>query len=109
MSYSVLARRSKVSMATVVRILSGKHPEASFASVSRIAEALGSERTFRWRSRESAFKEEQAKRKAESLARMAQATSGLEGQAVSRETVEEMKSQIVHELLAGSSRRLWGD
>ena len=41
MSYADLAKRSRVSLATVVRILSGRHKQASFANIEAIARELG--------------------------------------------------------------------
>jgi hypothetical protein len=55
------------------------------------------------------LKREQAERKAKKLVALVQGTSGLEGQAVDRETIESMVKQTTQELLAGSTRRLWSE
>ena len=55
------------------------------------------------------LKREQAERKAKKLVALVQGTSGLEGQAVDRKSVESMVKQTTHELLAGSKRKLWSE
>ena len=109
MSNDALARLSRVSLPTVVRILSGKHPQTSFANVAAIAGALGLDISFRPTASSSALREEQATKKARKLVGMVQATSGLEAQAVDAQQLQSMTQQTVHELLTGSSRRLWGE
>ena len=42
MSLAMLARRSRVSLPTVNRIMSGRHPRPTFAHVAAIAEAWAS-------------------------------------------------------------------
>jgi transcriptional regulator with XRE-family HTH domain len=110
MTYAVLARRSGVSQATVVRILSGRHPTASLGSVLSIADALGVDVKFQAkRKKVEGVRTRQAKQKAAHLVGMLQGTSALEAQALDADTLEQMKDQTFHELLAGSKRRLWGD
>jgi transcriptional regulator with XRE-family HTH domain len=109
LSYAALAKRSGVSQATVVRLLSGRHPQASFQNVIAIAEALGFELTFRPAASASAMRRAQATTKARQLVGFVQGTSGLEAQAVDAQQLEEMTEQTANELLAGSPRRLWGD
>ena len=109
MSYDVLARLSQVSKPTVVRILSGTHPQASFSNVEAIARALGLAISFRPITSASELRERQARKKARALVSMVQATSGLEAQAIDAKRVQSMTRHTVHDLLAGSSRRLWGD
>ena len=109
MSYSVLARKSGVSQATVVRILSGEYPAASFGNVAAIAEALGMHIQFTATTRVEDLREQQARAKAERLVRMLQGTSGLEGQALDEDALKRMEKKTVHELLAGSNHRLWND
>jgi transcriptional regulator with XRE-family HTH domain len=108
MSYSALARRGGVSEATVRRVLSGHH-EASFANVKAIAEALGMGVKIDAAIDIEDLRTQQALLKARRLARMVQATSGLEGQAVNEETVRQMETRTLHELLAGPPRRLWSE
>jgi len=109
MSYAALAKRSGVSMTTVVRILSGRHPQASFENVWAIAEVLDVAVLFQPNTSDEEVRERQARRKAQQLVGMVQGTSGLEGQALEEEVIGQMTRQTVHELLAGSPRRLWGD
>lgn len=108
MSYRALARRSGVSEPTLKRVLHGQSPEASFATVEAIAAALGVSVRFEDRS-VLAIKEEAARRKAESIAAMTQATSGLESQGVSGEALEEITRTLTHKLMAGSPRHLWSE
>jgi transcriptional regulator with XRE-family HTH domain len=107
MTHAQLARKSGVSKPTVVRILSGGHAAAALSNVMAIAQALGMSLDLTPRVPAEDLLREQAERKAATLVGMVQGTSGLEGQGVDRETLERMKRQTVHELLAGSRRRLW--
>lgn len=109
MGYAFLAQRSGVSLPTVQRILSGNHATASFANVTAVADALGLRLKFSPRDRVEKLRRRQARRKAKRLVRMVQGTSGLEGQAVDPDTVRRLEERTVHELLAGSARRLWGE
>ncbi len=109
MSYAVLAKRSGVSMTTVVRILSGQNPQASFENVCAVAAALDLAVRVEPTASAEEVRERQARRKAEQLVGMVQGTSGLEGQALEEETLAQMTRQTAHELLAGSPRRLWGE
>jgi transcriptional regulator with XRE-family HTH domain len=109
MTYAALAKRSGVSMPTVVRILSGGNEHASFGNVAAIAEALGMTIDIVAKERSQTFLEKQAEEKARRIVAMVQGTSGLEAQAVDANTLDEMTRRTVHELMAGSPRRLWGD
>ena len=109
MSHAVLAQRSAVSLPTVQRILSGNHTTASFANVVAIADALGMCLKFGATVEPEKLRRVQARQKAKRLVRMVQGTSGLEGQAVDADTIRRLEERTVHELLAGSNRRLWGD
>src|SRR5260370_39287117 len=109
MSHAVLAKRAGLSMRTVVRVLSGSDPHAGFANVVAIAEVLGMEVKFKSKANVEELRERQARQKAQRLVGMVQGTMGLEGQAVDRGALAEMVEQTIHELLAGSKRRLWSD
>jgi transcriptional regulator with XRE-family HTH domain len=109
MSVADVARRSKVSLPTVGRILSGRAPNASFANVLAVAKALGLTTTFEPGTTATEFREQQAHYKARQIVSMAQATSALDGQAVDEESLQAMTRQTVHELLAGSPRTLWSE
>lgn len=108
MSYRALAQRSGVSEPTLKRVLHGQSPEVSFATVTAIAEALGVSMRFEDRGVVQ-MKEEAARSKAESIARMVQATSGLESQGVGDAALEEITRTLTHKLMAGSPRHLWSE
>lgn len=109
MSYAVVAKRSGVSLPTVVRVLSGRYPQASFANVAAVAQTLGMPLTFDTRMSPNDVREQQAQRKARSLVGMVQGTSALEGQGVDEQAIGQMTRQTCHELLAGSRFKLWSD
>lgn len=96
-------------MPTVVRILSGTYSKASFANVAAVAEALGIGIKFEAVTKIADLREAQARQKARRLVGMVQGTSGLEAQALDDDELTDMTRQTVHELLAGSSRRLWSE
>jgi transcriptional regulator with XRE-family HTH domain len=107
MSYASLAKRSGVSMATVVRILSGASPAAAYSNVEAIATALGMTLNAKPTISAKALLKQRADRKAATLVSLVQGTSGLEGQAVGKPALNRMKKKTRRELLAGSKRRLW--
>jgi transcriptional regulator with XRE-family HTH domain len=110
MSYAVLAARSGVSPRSVVRILSGRDPHASWHNTLAIAQALGMSVILKETTRIEDMLERQAREKSEEIMNMVQGTSGLEGQGLDKKRVlERMKRQTVHELLAGSRRTLWSE
>lgn len=109
MSYAVLAKRSGVSMATAVRMLSGKHPEVSFVNVVRIAAALGVRIQLTAQLTAQELRRQQAQEKARRLVGLVQGTAGLEGQAVGQDVLAELTQDTADTLLAGSRRNLWSD
>jgi transcriptional regulator with XRE-family HTH domain len=109
LSYDLLSKRCGVSRPTVQRILSGRQAAASFSNILAIAESLGLALRLEPEVAPRELKREQAERKARRLVALVQGTSGLEGQAVDRETVESMVERTTDELLAGSKRRLWSE
>jgi transcriptional regulator with XRE-family HTH domain len=122
MSRATLARRSGVSMPTIFRLLTAEDglENAHLRCVLAIAKALEMVIRFdpddpveplRFRPKRTAdvVMEKEAKHKAERLVGMVQATSGLEGQAVSPATVKRMVRRTTCELVAGSPRRIWSD
>lgn len=106
MSHSVVAARSGVSEPSVKRILGGRISEASFANVVAIAEALGVSLGVQEVESEE-WCRQQARRKAEHVARLVQGTSALEGQAVDPMVYDQLVDRSYHQLMAGSRRRLW--
>jgi transcriptional regulator with XRE-family HTH domain len=109
MSYASLAKRSGVSIPTVYRILSGRNQTASFATIRALAQVLGLDLKFEEKVPIERLQEKEARRKAEHLVKMVQGTSGLEGQAVKMREYRQMLRQTIHELLAGSKRKLWSE
>ena len=108
MSHAVVAARSGVSEPTVKRILGGHIAEASFANVVAVAEALGASLGVDEVAPEELCRQ-QARRKAEQVARLVQGTSALESQAVDAATYSQILERSYHQLMAGSRRRLWSE
>lgn len=108
-SRPILARRSGVSLPTIARILGGGRDwqRASYANLKAIADSLGMDFELKTTVDEHDFAEQQARTKAEAIARMVQGTSALESQAVDAETYKQIVKQSIHELMAGPRRRLW--
>lgn len=109
MTYQVLAARSGVSIATVQRILSCENDQANFSNVVAVVRALGMTANFIESVSDNEFCELQAQKKSKRLISILQGSSGLEGQAVDDQTLEDMVQQTVHELLAGPKRKLWAE
>lgn len=107
LSYNALAERSGLSVPTVRRILAGGQQGASLSSVLAIARVLDVGLTFTAESDADQFLERQAREKAERLVGMVHASCALEGQGMDKDTREQMVRRTVHELLAGSKRKLW--
>jgi len=107
MTFEALAKRSGVSMPTVVRILSGKDPHAGFDKVSAIARTLAVVVAFQPAGTSQEIKERQAAKKARELVGLVQGNAGLEAQAVRAAELDSMTRQTAHELLAGPARFLW--
>lgn len=106
MSVPVLAARSGVSEPTIKRMMSGGIEGATFSNVEKVLSALGV--TLAAESTDpDDLRSSQARKKAETVARIVQGTSALEGQAVDASTYARLIERSYHELLAGSSRRLW--
>ncbi len=108
MTHTALAARSGVAEPTVKRILGGRGGGASFANVAAIAAALGVTVRF-GESDPDDMRREQAHKKAERIARMVQATSALEAQAVDAKTFRRLVERTRRELLTGPRRRLWSE
>ncbi|MDI9411021.1 MAG: helix-turn-helix domain-containing protein [Bacteroidia bacterium] len=108
LTFAVLSSRSGVPEPTVKRILGGRLGEASFVHVVAIARALGSPISSDPQDVDEMVRE-QARLKAEGIARVVQGTSALEAQAVDDAEYRRLVERSYHELLAGSRRRLWAD
>lgn len=109
MSRATLARRAKVSVPTVHRILTGKEPAPSVATIEALADALGMAVQIVETIDAEEFRERQAKLRATQLVGMVQGTMALESQAIDRKTIESLTKRNATRLLAGSSRRLWDE
>lgn len=109
MSANALAKRSGISLPTVQRILSGRHPNASFQSIVAMSNALGIEIALKEMVGVDEFARQSAREKARRLVAIVQGTSGLEGQAVEEQKIEELTDHAHAALLAGSRQKLWMD
>ena len=113
MSLAALSRRSGLSVPTLNRILSGQ-ANPTLETLGTLATSLGVEIRISKDGVEvkellspNGFREFVAKEKASHLVRMVQGTSALESQAVGKTDIKNMVNQTIHELLAGTPRRLW--
>ncbi len=109
LSQSALAERCGISLPTIQRILTGHSLAASFETTVAIAQAMGMQFDVVPIFPAQEILEQQARKKAERLVGMVQGTSALEAQAVSSRHVGQMIRKTIHELLAGSRRRLWAE
>ena len=106
MTYRIIAERTGLGWATVQRALtSGKN--TTLESFTAIANVLGCKLIIKPIRRESELIKYQAEARAEILSGLVQGTSALEAQAVSQKKVNEVKQQLVHNLMSGCRRRLW--
>jgi transcriptional regulator with XRE-family HTH domain len=117
-SQATLAARSGLSLPTVFRLLSGKLDvvHSRLENVMALAGALEMCFAFDPDTRELRFTvkrtaetvlNREARRKAARIVSVVQATSALEEQGVDEPTQRRMERQTMHELLAGSPRRIW--
>ena len=109
MSRASLARRAKVSLPTIHRILTGKEAGPSVSTIEAIASALGMAVQIVETIDAEELRERQAKQRAARLVGMVQGTMGLESQAVDPKAIETLTKRNVNRLLAGSGRRLWDE
>jgi transcriptional regulator with XRE-family HTH domain len=109
MSRATLARRAKVSIPTIHRILTGKETAPSVPTVEAIAIALGMAVQIVETVDADELRERQANLRAARLVGMVQGTMGLEAQGVDQKTIESLTKRNANRLLAGSGRRLWDE
>jgi hypothetical protein len=93
----------------VQRILSGEETNPGFSTVAGLARELGVGVRFDDEVDVRTIRRRQAERKAERLLAIVQGSSALEAQALSRETIRDLREKTINELLAGSDRKLWAD
>jgi len=112
-SFPALSERTGVSMPTLKRLFSGTARNPTLHSLQSVARELGVElrigETIEWvplRPSEE-IRENAAREKAERLVRLVQGTSAFESQSVEPDVVRAMVARTIHELLAGSDRKLW--
>lgn len=109
MSRAVLARRAKISVPTVHRILTGKEDSPSVQTVEALAAALGMSVRIVETVDAETLREQQAQERAARMVGMVQGTMGLEAQAIGPREIELLQRRNAHRLLAGSNRRLWDE
>jgi len=109
MTHARVAAISGVSLPTVIRILTGRQPNAAWANVAAIANALEMALSLRPLADSEKVRQRQAVRKARQLMQAVQGTSGLEAQAVDKAIYKKMVRRTVHELLSSSNRKLWAE
>ena len=107
MTFEALSKRSEVPVSTLKAIFKKGVEHATFANVAAIADALGLDIEFANEVDSYELLHQQAVKKARELVGMVQGTSGLESQAVGQNQIETMVAQLVHQLMAGSRRKLW--
>ena len=107
MTFEALSKRSGVPVSTLKAIFKKGIEHATFANVAAIADALGVDIEFANEVESYELLHQQAAKKARELVGMVQATSGLESQAVEQNQIEMMVQQLIHQLMAGSRRKLW--
>jgi transcriptional regulator with XRE-family HTH domain len=109
LSCAVLAKRAGISLRSVQRILSGEETNPGFATVTSLARELGVGVRFEDEVDVRTIRRQQAERKAARILALVQGTSALEAQGLDRETLRDLREKTIHELLAGSPRRLWAE
>ncbi len=107
LTLEALSERSEVPVSTLKAIFRKGVEHATFANVVAIAEALGVDIEFVDTVDSYQLLHQQATKKARELVGMVQGTSGLESQAVEKSQIELMIQQLIHQLMAGSRRKLW--
>ena len=106
MTFEALSNLSGVPVSTLKKILRNG-VDSSFSRVASVASALGVQIDNAPAIDVYEIKYQQAVAKATKLVGLVQGTSALEAQAIPREQLENMIQQLVHELMAGSPRKLW--
>jgi transcriptional regulator with XRE-family HTH domain len=109
MSRATLARRAKISVPTVHRVLTGKEDAPSVSTIEALASALGMSVQIVETIGAEELRERQARERAKRLVGMVQGTMGLESQAIDKKTIEDLTRRNAHRLLAGPNRRLWDE
>ena len=107
MTFEALSKRSEVPVSTLKAIFKKGVEHATFSNVASIADALGLDIELADEVDSYELLHQQAVNKARELVGMVQGTSGLSSQAVGPNQIEKMVSQLTHQLMSGSRRKLW--
>ena len=107
MTFEALSQRSGVPVSTLKNTFRKGVEHSTFANVRAIAEALGVEVEMSPKVDSFEFRHQQAVKKAKELVGLVQGTSALEAQAVDENQIDKMTRELVHQLMAGSRRKLW--
>ena len=107
MTFEALSKRSEVPISTIKAIFSRGVEHSTFSKVEAIADALGIGIDFSSEVDSYQLLHEQAEKKARELVGMVQGTSGLESQAIDQSQLELMVLKLIHQLMAGSRKKLW--
>jgi transcriptional regulator with XRE-family HTH domain len=107
MSYTDIAARSKVSIATVKRFFAGHGETAEFSNVCRIAAALGVTIGVTHTVAAEEMRHEAALKGAKNILAAIKATSALESQNISDVGEAVLQRKTLSEILTGSPRKLW--
>lgn len=108
-TYTVLAERSGISLATVRRVLRGEQDDTTLSTVLAISRVLGVRLGFEADADVEDLLDQLAQQKARRLVGLVQGSAALEGQGLDDVTRERMVRRTVHELRAGSKRKLWAE
>lgn len=108
-SCAVLAKRAGISLRSVQRILSGEETNPGLATLTALARELGVGVCLDDQADVYTLRRRQAERKAQRILAIVQGSSALEAQGLPRKSLREMRDKTIHELLAGSPRKLWAD
>ncbi len=108
MTFDALSARSGVPVSTLKAIFRKGVEHATFSNFAAIANAIGVEIEISITLDGYELMHQQAVTKARELVGLVQGSSALEAQGVETSQVENMVQRLVHKLMAGSSRKLWG-
>ena len=108
MTFEALSARSGVPVSTLKAIFRKGVEQATFSNVAAIAKSLGVELVFSKELDSYELMYQQAVKKARGLVGLVQGSSALEAQGVEQNQIEKMVQRLVHQLMAGSTRKLWG-
>ena len=108
MTLDDVVRRSGISVSTVKRLFTGEH-DVGISAVVAIADALGMDLSARRRIPSDRMRQKQARKKAERLVSMVQATSAMESQGVGEQSLRLMVQQTAAALLQASRSTLWAE